>query len=311
MPLDPQVQVVLEKMKQLDVPPLQALSVEDARKVNLSPMAAPPEEVWRVENRNIPGPAGSIPVRIYSPRSEAPLPVIVYYHGGGWVVGDLDAADVLCRQLANGTGSIVVSVDYRLAPEHKFPAAAEDAYAAAEWVARNAGALGADPERVAVGGDSAGGNLAAVVSLMARDKGRSFIKFQLLVNPVARHSFETDSYRENAEGYGLTADAMRWFWGHYLENEQDGLNPYASPLLAADLSGLPPALVLTAEFDPLRDEGEDYAKRLRDAGVPVESKRYDGMVHGFLLQTGGYDQGRKALEHAVRALRDALRPARA
>jgi acetyl esterase len=197
-------------------------------------------------------------------------------------------------------------VDYRLAPEHKFPAATEDAYAAAVWVAEHAVTLGADPNRIAVGGDSAGGNLAAVVSLMARDKVFPSIKFQLLVNPVTHYSFETDSYRENAEGYGLTTNTMRWFWDHYLANEQDGRHPYASPLLANDLSGLPPALVLTAEFDPLRDEGEAYAEKMKAAGIPVEAKRYDGMVHGFILQTGAYDQGRKAVEHAVSALRKAL-----
>lgn len=307
MPLDPQVQVVIENLKQQGVPPLHALSVENARKVNLSAMAATPEEVWKVEDRHVPGPAGAIPVRIYSPRSEAALPVIVYYHGGGWVVGDLESADVLCRQLANGTNSIVVSVDYRLAPEHKFPAAPEDAYAAAVWVAKHAAALGADANRMAVAGDSAGGNLAAVVSLMARDRGFPFIRFQLLVNPVTHYSFETESYRSNAEGYGLTTNTMKWFWNHYLSNEQDGQHPYASPMLAADLGGLPPALVLTAEFDPLCDEGEVYADRLREAGVPVEAKRYAGMVHGFILQTGAYDQGRKAVEHAVCALREALR----
>lgn len=306
MPLDPQVQVVLDHMKKQGVPPLHALSVEDARKINLSSMAAEPDQVWRIDDLTIPGPVDVIPVRVYTPQSEAPLPVIVYYHGGGWVVGGLDAADVLCRQLANGANSMVVSVDYRLAPEHPFPAPVEDAYAAAAWVAQNAVALGADPNRIAVGGDSAGGNLAAVVAMMARDRGAPFIKFQLLVNPVTHYAFDTDSYRDNGEGFGLTADTMRWFWGHYLANEQDGRHPYASPILAADLSGLPPTLMLTAEFDPLRDEGEAYAEKLRAAGVPVEMKRYEGMVHGFILQTGAYDQGRKAVEHAVSALRKAL-----
>lgn len=306
MPLDPQVQVVLENMKKQGVPPLHTLSVESARTVNLSSMAAQPEEVWKVDNRKILGPAGHIPVRVYRPQSKYPLPVLIYYHGGGWVVGDLDAADVLCRQLANGANVIVVSVDYRLAPEHRFPAAIEDAYAAAAWVAENSSSLEADPNRIAVGGDSAGGNLAAAVTLMARDQGLSFIKFQLLFNPATHYAFDTDSYRDNAEGYGLTTDTMRWFWGQYLAEEQDGRNPYASPLLAADLSSLPPALVITAEFDPLRDDGEAYAAKLKAAGIPVEAKRYDGMVHGFMLQTGGYDQGRQAVRHAVSALRKAL-----
>lgn len=306
MPLDPQVQVVLENMKKQGVPPLHALSVENARKINLSSMAAQPDKVWKIDNLTIPGPVDFIPARVYTPESETPLPVVVYYHGGGWVVGNLDAADVLCRQLANGVKCIVVSVDYRLAPEHKFPAAVEDAYAAAVWVAEHAVSLGADPDRIAVGGDSAGGNLAIVVAMMARDKGASFIQFQLLVNPVTHFSFDTDSYRDNGEGFGLTAETMRWFWGHYLANEQDGLHPYASPILSADLSGLPPALILTAEFDPLRDEGEAYAEKLRAASVPVEMKRYEGMVHGFILQTGAYEQGRIAVQHAVSALRKAL-----
>ncbi|MFB5674854.1 alpha/beta hydrolase [Paenibacillus terreus] len=307
MPLDPQVQVVLENIRKQGIPPLHTLSVDNARKINLSSGAAQPDKVWKVENLNIPGTAESIPVRVYKPQSDTLLPVIVYYHGGGWVVGNLDAADVLCRQLANGVNSVVVSVDYRLAPEHKFPAAVEDAYAAVAWVAQNASSIGADPHRISVGGDSAGGNLAAAVALMARDKGDTFIKFQLLVNPVTHYSFDTISYKDNAEGFGLTSETMQWFWNNYLAKDQDGLHPYASPLLAADLTGLPPAIVLTAEYDPLRDEGEAYAEKLRAAGVSVEMKRYEGMVHGFILQTGVYDKAREAVQHAVSALRKALK----
>ncbi|ANS74533.1 lipase [Paenibacillus yonginensis] len=306
MPLDPQVQVVLENISKQGIPPLHTLSVENARKVNLSFGAGQPLQVWKVEDLQIPGNLQSVPVRIYKPQRETPLPVIVYYHGGGWVVGNLDAADVLCRELANRVNSIVVSVDYRLAPDHKFPAAVEDAYAALTWVAQNTSAIGADPYRIAVGGDSAGGNLAAVVAMMARDNGANFVKFQLLFNPVTHYSFDTQSYKENGEGFGLTADTMRWFWNNYLANDQDGLHPYASPLLAADLAGLPPALILTAEYDPLRDEGEAFAEKLRAAGVPVEMKRYEGMAHGFILQTGIYDRGREALQHAVRALQKAF-----
>ena len=307
MPLDPQVQVVLENIRKQGIPPLHTLSVDNARKINLSSGAAQPDKVWKVENLNIPGTAESIPVRVYKPQSDTLLPVIVYYHGGGWVVGNLDAADVLCRQLANGVNSVVVSVDYRLAPEHKFPAAVEDAYAAVAWVAQNASSIGADPHRISVGGDSAGGNLAAAVALMARDKGDTFIKFQLLVNPVTHYSFDTISYKDNAEGFGLTSETMQWFWNNYLAKDQDGLHPYASPLLAADLTGLPPAIVLTAEYDPLRDEGEAYAEKLKAAGVPVEMKRYEGMIHGFILQTGVYDKAREAVQHAVSALGEALK----
>lgn len=197
---------------------------------------------------------------------------------------------------------MVVSVDYRLAPEHKFPAAAEDSYAAAKWAAENAASIGVDPSRIAVGGDSAGGNLAAVVALMARDKHEISIAYQMLIYPVTNHSYATESYTENADGYLLTKDSMEWFWNHYLRNEEDGKNPYASPLQAKDLSGLPPALVLTGEFDPLRDEGEAYAERLKEAGVPVEAKRYDGMIHGFFWMPGVLEQGRKSIEQAADAL---------
>ncbi|WP_438351038.1 alpha/beta hydrolase [Paenibacillus sp. FA6] len=181
--------------------------------------------------------------------------------------------------------------------------ASEDVYAAVVWVAENASSNHADTNRIAVGGDSAGGNLAAVGALMARDRGFPSLRYQMLVYPVTHHSFETNSYRENAEGYGLTTNTMRWFWDLYLANDQDGENPYASPLLASNLSGLPPALVITAEFDPLRDEGEDYAERLKAAGIPLEAKRYDGMVHALFLATGTYEQGRKAVEQAVSALK--------
>ncbi|AFC30600.1 lipase/esterase [Paenibacillus mucilaginosus 3016] len=303
MPLDPQVQVVLEQMKLKGVPPLHELPVVKAREIYRSALAASPEEVYKIENRLIPGPSGEITVRIYTPEGEGPFPVIVYFHGGGWVVGDLDTVDVLCRKLVNGVNCVVVSVDYRLAPEHKFPSASDDAYAAVVWAAKNASSIRADSNRIAVGGDSAGGNLAAVVTLMARDRGFPSLVYQMLVCPVTNYSFETDSYRDNADGYGLTTSTMRWYWNHYLANERDGKNPYASPLLAADLSGLPPALVITAEFDPLRDDGEAYAERLKAAGIPVEVNRYDGMVHGFFHATDAFEKGRKAVEQAVNALR--------
>jgi acetyl esterase len=269
-------------------------------------LAGEPEEVGKVENRTIPGPAGEIPVRIYTPYGQGPFPSLVYYHGGGWVVGDLDGADVPCRLLTNRANCVVVSVDYRLAPEHKFPAAVEDAYAAAKWVVENAPSIQVDPARVAVGGDSAGGNLAAVVALMARDRGGPSLLYQMLIYPVTHHAYNTDSYRENAEGYFLTKDMMVWFWNHYLRDEQDGKNPYASPLLADNLSGLPPALVITAEYDPLRDEGEAYAERLKAAGIPVEVTRYNGMIHGFFWMPGALEQGKKAIEQAANALKQAF-----
>jgi acetyl esterase len=229
--------------------------------------------------------------------------LLVYFHGGGWVLGGIETHDGVCRELANAAGCVVVSVDYRLAPEHKFPAAVEDCYAATQWAAAHAGDLGADARRLAVGGDSAGGNLAAVVSQMAPDRGGPPIVFELLVYPVTTAAFDTPSYRDNAEGYLLTAGDMRWFWNHYLNGPADADNPYASPLRATRLAGLPPALVITAEFDPLRDEGEQYAQRLEEAGVPTRLIRYDGMIHGFFGMSHMMDKAKAAVREAGANLR--------
>lgn len=309
MPLDPQAQFILEQLEEAGAPPLSELTPEEARQtVDMSPLAGETEAVAKVENRTIPGPDGQIPVRIYTPATagEGPYPALVYYHGGGWVIGNLDTADNPCRLLANGAGCVVVSVDYRLAPESKFPAAAEDAYAAAKWVVDKGAEIGVDVSRVAIGGDSAGGNLTAVVALMARDRGGPSLSYQMLIYPVTNHAYDTDSYRDNGDGYFLTKDSMVWFWNHYLNNPEEGRHPYASPLLAGDVSELPPALVITAEYDPLRDEGEAYAKRLQDAGVPVEAKRYEGMIHGFFWMPGVLDKGRAAIAQASNALKQAF-----
>ncbi|GLB60510.1 alpha/beta hydrolase [Cytobacillus sp. NCCP-133] len=303
MALDPQAKFLLEQMEAMGAPPMSSLTPEEARQTtDFSALAGEPEEVGKIENRKIPGPGGEIPIRIYTPKGVGPFPALVYYHGGGWVIGDLETVEVPCRLLTNLANCVVVSVDYRLAPEHKFPAAADDCYAATKWVAENAASIGVDPNLIAVGGDSAGGNLAAVVSLMAKDKSEFSLAYQMLIYPVTNHSYATESYTENTEGYLLTKDSMEWFWNHYLRNEEDGKNPYASPLQAKDLSGLPPALVLTGEFDPLRDEGEANAERLKEAGVPVEAKRYDGMIHGFFWMPGALEQGRKSIEQAADAL---------
>ena len=302
--IDPQAWFILKQLEAAGAPPMELLTPEQARMAaDFRLLAGVPEEVERVENRMIPVPGGEIAVRIYTPAGDGPLPALVYYHGGGWVIGNLDTVDVPCRMLANRADCVVVSVDYRLAPEHKFPTAADDAYAAAKWVAENAASIQVDPERIAVGGDSAGGNLAAVVALMARDQGDLSLAYQMLLYPVTNHSYETDSYRDNADGYFLTKNTMVWFWNHYLRDEQDGQNPYASPLLADDLSGLPPAIVITAGFDPLRDEGEAYAARLREAGVPVEATRYDGMIHGFFWMPGALTEGVNAINQAGNALK--------
>jgi acetyl esterase len=254
----------------------------------------------------VPVAGGEITVRVYTPVGAAPHPGLVFYHGGGWVIGDLDTHDGICRSLANAADCAVASVDYRMGPEHRYPVAAEDAYAAYRWVRDGASRLGIDSARVAVGGDSAGGNLAAVVSLMARDRATPLPVFQLLIYPVTDHDLDTPSYHENATGYVLTREAMRWFFGHYLARDEQGREPYACPLRAPSLAGLPPALVMTAECDPLRDEGEAYAGRLRDAGVPVTLTRYPGMFHGFFRMTRLLDKARAALDEAAGALHKAF-----
>ena len=308
MPLDPEARMLIDQM-QGAMRPFEELSVEEARAEigALAAAAGEPEPVTRIENRAVPGPRGDIPVRIYTPEGRGPLPALVYFHGGGWVIGSLETHDSLCRHLANAAGCVAVSVDYRLAPEHPYPAAPDDAYAATRWVAANAGPIGADPSRVAVGGDSAGGNLAAVVALMARDRGGPRLVFQLLVYPVTdAPSSDHASYRENAEGYFLTRATMDWFWGHYCGGRGDRADPYLCPLGAKDVSRLPPALVITAEFDPLRDEGEAYAARLREAGGRVELRRYPGMIHGFFSIASVLTQARTANADAVAALRTAF-----
>lgn len=290
----------------LGTPPLGTVPAPEARLAAAArplPQGAP---VARVENRAVPGPAGDIPVRIYYPSEQTPLPVLVWYHGGGWVLGSLDGSDHTCRELANTAGCIVVSVDYRLAPEHKFPACPDDCEAAYSWVCENAASLGGDPRRVAVGGDSAGGNLAAVVSLRARDGGRPLPVFQLLIYPVTDSDFTRPSYVSNAEGYQLTLVSMQWFWEQYVSSVEEMEHPHAAVLRAADLHGLPPALIVTAEFDPLRDEGEAYGQRLREAGVPATISRYDGMIHGFFGQFTVIDKGRVAMHEASEALKQAF-----
>jgi len=310
MPLDPQAQAYLDQMAALNAPPLHTFTPELIRQaISMQrAMFGEPELVANVENRVIPGPAGDIPVRIYTPSGNGPFPVLVFFHGGGWVICDLDTHDDLCRSLTNQAACIVVSVDYRLAPEHKFPAAPQDCYAATRWVAGNAAQLNGDPSRVAVGGDSAGGNLAAVISQMARDQGGPPLVFQLLIYPATDFKANTPSIEENADGYFLSKQDMIWFTNHYLNGEEDKLNPLASPLKASDLSELPPALIITAQYDPLRDEGELYGQRLKAAGVPVTISRYNGMIHGFLSMASVLDQGKQAIAECAAALQAAFTP---
>jgi len=264
------------------------------REVALAPPGTSPSAVGKVVDRTVPGPAGAIPVRIYSPEGSGPFPLLMFFHGGGFVLCSLETHDELCRALCRDSEALVVSVDYRLAPEARYPAAADDCYAALAWCAQHAAEIGADASRIALAGDSAGGNLAAVTALRARDLGGPALRHQTLIYPATSCAFDTDSYRDNAEGYFLTADALRWFWSHYLGDPAQAEEPYACPDKAPDLRGLPPATVITAEYDPLRDEAEVYARKLRDAGVAVTLKRYDGMIHGFVSMADMFDDGRAA-----------------
>lgn len=268
-----------------------------------------PEPVGGIEEFSIEGPGGPLPVRVYAPETGTePYGVFVTFHGGGWVVGGLDTHDPVCRALANAAECLVVSVDYRLAPEHPFPAAVEDCYAATEWAVDYADGLGGDGERVAVGGDSAGGNLTAAVTLVARDRDGPELCHQSLVYPAVNSPSlrEFDSYEENAEGYLLERASAEWYYERYLSHPADARNAYAAPLMARDLSGLPPATVITAGFDPLRDEGIAYADRLDAAGVPVTHECFEGMIHGFLNLVDTIDRSRDAIALLADDLGDAF-----
>jgi acetyl esterase len=308
--LRPELRALLDQQAASGRPPLHRQSVAQARAFHAqdaAPLNGEPVAVAAVADRAVPGPAGDLPVRVYTPEGEAPFPIVVFFHGGGWVVGTLDTYDPLCRALAAAVPAVVVSVDYRLAPEHRWPAAVEDAYAATLWASRHAAELGGAQHRLAVAGDSAGGNLAAVVALGARDRGGPAIAFQLLVYPALDAAGDTGSWRGFADGFYLTAAGMRWYWDHYLGGA-DGAAPDASPLRAAFLGGLPPALVVTADHDVLRDEGEAYAARLGEAGVAADVRRVEGVVHGFFRWRAVTGAADAALQESAAALRSALAP---
>ena len=311
--LHPQAKFLLDLMVERQIPPTHMLSPADARQFYRERRAVTqPEPPPIAETRDLQasGPQGPIPLRLYQPlpaaQRKAPPPVLVYYHGGGWVIGDLDTHDTLCRELANGSGCAVVSVDYRLAPEHRFPAAVDDAIAAARWVRREAAALKLDAERIAVGGDSAGGNLAAVVAIAARDAGEPPFAWQLLIYPATDQHRTAPSHASNGQGYLLTRDTMDYFTGHYIPDARLYADWRASPLLHPDLSRLPPALVLTAGYDPLRDEGLAYAQKLSEAGTRATHLSFERQIHGFILMGKVLAEANDAVRLCAAALRDAL-----
>ena len=311
MPLDPQAAAILAAMEAQGAPDISQLSVSQARDManTFREMQGPLTQVAAVGDRTVPGPAGNLPVRIYTP-SGSPRGVLVYFHGGGWVIGDVDVCDNPVRRIANRTGAVVVSVDYRLAPEHTYPAAFDDCYAATVWVSEHAAELGGDPARIATCGDSAGGNLAAAVAIAARDRQGPPLAAQLLIYPVTDFNFTTGSYQENGDRYLLTKGSMQWFWAHYLGAQDLGKDPFACPARADNLVGLPPTFIATAEFDPLRDEGEAYAANLRAAGVHVTAKRYDGMLHGFAWTLGATPSSAVLIDDLAAAFYDAAERAR-
>ncbi len=310
MPLDPVVKALLDRLEAAGRPPTSTLEPGEARENyrRLIQLAGIPEKVAASQDRSIPGPAGKIPVRIYSPlgAEDGPLPVLVFYQGGGMVIGDLDTHDQICRMLANRAGCKVVSVAYRLAPEYKFPAAVEDSYSVLQWVAGHTAEFNGDSSRLAVGGDSAGGNLSAVVAQLARDQGGPRLLFQLLIYPATAQLGQFPSYEENAQGYFLSKDSIVYFYNHTVGKDADPSDPRIAPLEAENLAGLPSALVITAEYDPLRDEGKAYADRLREAGVPVSFHNYEGMIHAFYQMPGLLPLAIQAIDESAQALKAAF-----
>lgn len=309
MPLHPEAAAFLDQVARQKAHPIEALPIDLTRRAALlgsNPSSDPPV-LAKVENQTIKRPDGSdLAVRVCVPLGTGPFAVCIYFHGGGWVLNSIDTHDDLVRRLAAASGCVFVNVEYRLAPEHKYPAALDDAWLALQWVHQHSSELGCDPGRIAVSGDSAGGNLAAALCLMSRDQGGPKITFQALIYPITDCDFERPSYRQNAEGYFLTRREMIWFWNHYVSTAEQMTEPYASPIRAASLRGLPAAYILTAEYDPLRDEGEAYAEALRRAGVAVTLQRFDGMIHAFLRRVEQFNTARTAIGEIAKHLRNAF-----
>ena len=332
MPLHPEVEAMRARKAREGTAPLYTLSLADARAADLADIQAASgtgEPVGAVTDRTIDGPDGPQQIRIYEPghyehghkgddhadaandgksgkSSNNGRPALIYFYGGGWTLGNLETCDAICRALTNAAGIVTISVEYRLAPEHPFPAAVEDCYAGLVWVAEHAAQLGVDPARLAVGGDSAGGNLTAAVTLLSRDEGGPAVQHQLLVYPNTDYQWDPEALRAFEDPLLFNRFSVEWYWKHYLTEEKDGLNPLVSPLRAESLAGLPDATVITAEYDPLRDQGEEYARRLREAGAAVELRRFDGMAHGFFAMFGAFTLGREAIDYAAARLASVL-----
>ena len=308
--LDPQARALIDLMIERGVPPTHTLSPEEARRLYRERRGytqPEPPALGEMRELRLPGPAGELPARLYHPRDAAGTPpLLVYFHGGGWTIGDLDTHDVLCRQLCAGSGAAVLSVDYRMGPEQRFPAAVDDCVAATRWAQAHGAELGIDAARVAVGGDSAGGNLAAVVALVLRDADAPPLRLQLLIYPATDMRCLAPSHTTNGQGYLLTADSLAYYRGHYLADRSEWTDWRASPLLAADHARLPPALVLTAGFDPLRDEGRQYADALSSAGTPAQYVCFERQVHGFITMSRVIDEANTAVDLCCAALRRAF-----
>lgn len=305
MTLDSQSQAILDYMAKMETTPLHELSPREAR-ANEMLVLEPGPEMFAVDDMTIPGPAGDLSIRLYQPVEADAGPALVWFHGGGWVLGNIDMDDGTCRRIAQRAGCRVVSVEYRLAPEAKFPAAPEDCYSAVEWLSEHGDSIGVEGHTLAVGGDSVGGTLAAAVCQMARDRGGPAIRHQLLVCPVMDQDFSTASYLECGNSYRPTTHLMKWFWNHYLDDPADASDPRAAPLQARNFSRLPPATIIVAEYDVLRDEGEEYGARLKEAGVDATVSRYDGTIHFLVLLAERIDKGQLALDQLAAALRAAL-----
>jgi acetyl esterase len=306
--LHPEIQSIVDDIEGAPGPPAHLVPLDKlraAQAIEALRLAGPGEQVAEVRDIDVRGPGGPIGVRVFRPDGDGPLPMVAYAHGGGWVMGTLDGFDTVCRALANAAGALIASVDYRLAPEHPFPAGLDDVIGVVRWLREHAAEIGGDPERIAVAGDSAGGNLVAVAARRLRDEGDPPLRMQALIYPVCDSALDSASYREKAVGFGLSAASMEHFWKLYLDGA-DGRHPDASPLRADDLSGLPPAFVLTVPDDVLHDEGDAYARALEGAGVPVTLRCYDGAAHGFFRWMAASELSRRAVAEVGAALRSAF-----